>query len=701
MATFELVLLLGVSILVSAVVDQLVPRVSLPLIQVVIGLIIALVATTPINATLDPEFFLVLFVAPLLFHDAKHADKHALWRNKGVILSLAIGLVVAIMLSVGFFVHWIVPSIPLFAAFALGAALGPTDAVAVTSLSRSAALNRRENALLEGEALLNDASGVVGFQFTVAAVVTGAFSLFDATTHFILAFFGGIVLGVAVAFVLHLIQVKLRDLGLESTTFYVLFEVLTPFLLYLLAETINVSGILAVVAAGIVMGSFSERHIGPSASRLNIVTENVWRVLLFFINGVVFTLLGMQLPKATHTTWDSMTINNGALIGYIFAITAIIVVVRFVWLLIMNRASKEMRRQQAASEREKTSSEVGTWDRSRYTNRSLITWRQRLHTALVTTIGGPKGSVTLCIIFSIPLVTDLGTSFPQRSLIIFLASGVILITLLLANFLLPVLAPHTHVDSQTEFKKCAAQRIEILQTVISKLSADQTDVNGRATQQVIRSYHDRIGRIRNESDLESPSDIPMRLEVIRHEQEYISELIDREEIDPVVGYQEIQRLMREAKILDKHTRSFKFFSLALHHLKRTAYVAARLARNPFVDDGSDKKIQQDTHALRIKTEKEAIAYLEDRLDNPDYPASVIGTLLISHENTLRTLERSRTSITALLRANDDITEIERNGLRYELEAIQDMYDAGRIPRSVAKTLRDNVYLMQMDNEDHI
>lgn len=701
MATFQLVLLLGISILVSAIVDQLVPRVSLPLIQVGIGLVIALVATTPINATLEPEFFLVLFVAPLLFHDAKHSDKHALWRNKGVILSLAIGLVVAIMLSVGFFVHWIVPSIPLFAAFALGAALGPTDAVAVTSLSRSAALNRRENALLEGEALLNDASGVVGFQFAIAAVVTGAFSLLDATVNFVIAFFGGIVLGVAVAFILHFIQNKLRDLGLESTTFYVLYEVLTPFLLYLLAETVHASGILAVVAAGIVMGSFSERHIGPSASRLNIVTENVWNVLLFFINGVVFTLLGMQLPRATQSTWDSMTFNNGILILYIFAITVIIVVVRFIWLVVMNRVSKEMRRQQSSSEREKSGTAVGSWDRSRYTNRSLITWRQRVHTALVTTIGGPKGSVTLCIIFSIPLLTAAGTSFPQRSLIIFLASGVILITLLLANFLLPLLAPHTHEDSKAEFDRCAPQRIEILRTVISKLSADQTDVNARATQTVIRSYHNRIGRIRNESDIKAPSDTAIRIEVIRYEQDFISKLIDNEEVDPVVGYLEIQRLSREAKIIDRRARTLKYFNDALHHVKRTFIVGLRIAKSRFVDDGTDKQLQQESHRLRIKTEKAVVAYLTERLESPDYPTGVVATQLITHENTLRVLERSRTSITALLRANDDITDIERKGLRYELEAIQDMYDAGRIPLSVAKTLRDNVYLMQIDNEDHI
>ena len=142
--TLTLVMLIFAAILASSIIDQVVPRVSSPLIQIGLGLLIALFASSQIRVTLDPELFLVLFIAPLLYEEAKSADKAALWHHKRPVLSLAIGLVVATTLAIGFAVHAVIPSIGLAAAFALGAALGPTDAVAVTSLSKQVNIPDRQ-----------------------------------------------------------------------------------------------------------------------------------------------------------------------------------------------------------------------------------------------------------------------------------------------------------------------------------------------------------------------------------------------------------------------------------------------------------------------------------------------------------------------------------------------------------------------------
>ena len=160
MELFELVLLLLGAVLVSTVLDQMVRRVALPLVQIVLGAAIMALSGAPIQVEVDPELFLVLFIAPLLFDEARHAEKRALWDNKGAIVSLAVGLVLATVLATGFVLHWIEPSVSLAAAFALGAALGPTDAVAVTALGKDVRLSQRQHALLSGEALINDASGV-------------------------------------------------------------------------------------------------------------------------------------------------------------------------------------------------------------------------------------------------------------------------------------------------------------------------------------------------------------------------------------------------------------------------------------------------------------------------------------------------------------------------------------------------------------
>ena len=204
MEMFELVLLLLGAVLVSTVLDQMMPRVSLPLVQIALGVVIIVLVGVPVQVDIDPELFLVLFIAPLLFDESRHASKRALWDNKGAILSLAVGLVLVTVLVVGFVLNWLEPTIPLAAAFALGAALGPTDAVAVTALGKDIRLSKRQNTLLSGEALINDASGVVSFQFAIAAAVTGAFSLAEAASTVAVSFFGGILLGLALGLVARL-----------------------------------------------------------------------------------------------------------------------------------------------------------------------------------------------------------------------------------------------------------------------------------------------------------------------------------------------------------------------------------------------------------------------------------------------------------------------------------------------------------------
>ncbi|MDR0514126.1 MAG: sodium:proton antiporter, partial [Coriobacteriaceae bacterium] len=336
MEAFELILLLLAAVILSSVIDQMVPKVSSPLIQIALGLLIALFSLSPVKIVVDPEFFLILFIAPLLFYEAKKANKVSLWKNKKPVVSLAVGLVVATVLIVGFYVNWLIPSIPLAAAFALGAALGPTDAVAVSALSKETSLSPRQKSLLAGESLINDASGIVSFQFAIAAVITGTFSLIDASVSFFVSFFGGIIVGLVIAWVANFALRKARARGLESTTFHVLFELFMPFIVYLAAHFVGVSGILAVVAAGLVMG-VSPRGITPSISRLNIVSDSAWQVLSFTLNGVVFVLLGAQLPTAMADTWESIQTDNLLLIGEVLFITFMLLVTRFVWILVMER----------------------------------------------------------------------------------------------------------------------------------------------------------------------------------------------------------------------------------------------------------------------------------------------------------------------------------------------------------------------------
>lgn len=677
---FELVLMLLLAVLLSSILDQVVPRISSPLIQIALGIGIAMLAISPIEVNLDPELFLVLFIAPLLFNDALEADKRNLWDNKVTIVSFAIGLVVVITLCVGFVLHWLVPSIPLAAAFALGAALGPTDAVAVQALKKEAKVGKREGAILQGEALINDASGVVSFQFAVSAAVTGAFSLADAASSFALGFAGGIVLGIVLAAVFLFFNKRIREMGLDNVTFHVLFEVSMPLVVYLFSELVGVSGILAVVACGVMWSMFRDRKISPYQSRLNIALTSVWKVIGFVLNGIVFVLLGIQLPNAMQSTWDNLYINNFVLIGYVLLLTALIVLLRFAWALIMTRLVKN----------------PATGKRDKFSLRMV-------KSSLVTTVGGPKGAITLSIAFTIPFLLADGSTFPQRSLIIFLASGVIVCTLLLANFLLPVLAPKEEAETdEEEVEELMRTKIEIMRTVIERLMADSTEENDRETKIVVSSYNNRIRTIRSVADIEEPAVAKLRIEVIDYQVEQLIGAVERREVEAFDAFEYLHRLTKQ-KSLIAHSKEKSSYaaSLRMGRLRSVASMAARSVKSVFTPGSVEDHESMDK--VRELSERYAIEYLQKLVNNPDYPSEVVAKLMIGHERALSVFDKSDATMTseAVENATVSIDEIQRRGLQFELEVIQDFYASGNLTRAQAKDMRDNVSLMLLDLEESV
>lgn len=679
MATFELILMLLIAVLLSSVLDQLVPRISSPLIQIGLGVVIAVLAISPIEVSLDPELFLVLFIAPLLFCDALEANKKSLWDNKFPILAFAIGLVLLITLCVGFALNWLVPSVPLAAAFALGAALGPTDAVAVQALKKEAQVGKRENAILQGEALLNDASGVVAFQFAIAAAVTGVFSLADATVSFAISFVGGIVLGLLLALAFLFVSQRMRSMGLDNITFHVLFEVSMPFVVFTLSEVLHVSGILAVVACGILWSMRKERKISPYQSRLNIALSSVWSAFAFALNGIVFVLLGTQLPLAMQSSWDDVYISNVDLVCYVLILTVLIVGLRFLWALFMARVS----RNPETGQRDKIS-------------------KSTLKNALITTVGGPKGAITLSIVFTVPFLLADGSTFPQRSLIIFLASGVILCTLLLANFLLPVLAPKTDEEDPEETEALYRVKIDIMRTVIERLMSDSTDETDRATKIVVSQYNNRIRTCRDMVSLPEPSLNKLRIEILNHQSTCIIEAVERKELDSFAAFEFLRILLEQKNLLAHEKKTVFTMHKGWGRIRMMSTMANHNIREALglpVADGKEKADE-----VRIYAERCAIDYLRKLVDNPDYPSDLVARLMIGHERMLNVIEPSQDATVtseAVQNATVQVGEIKRRGLQFELDEIRDHYASGQLTRGQAKELRDNVSLMLIDLEEQV
>lgn len=415
MDSIEIVLAMLLAVVASAYLVRVLP-VALPLPLVQIGLGAAIAGYTGHGVQLDPGLFFLLFLPPLLFLDGWRIPKSGLFRDKGIILELAFGLVIFTVLGAGFLIHWLIPAMPLAVAFALAAIVSPTDPVAVGSIASRAPIPKRLMHILEGESLLNDASGLVCFRFAVAAAMTGTFSLAQASMTFVWLVAGGIAAGVGVTLLVTWAQRWLfRQFG-EPAGSPILVNLLIPFGAYLAAEHAHASGILAAVSAGVTM-SYVELS-GQVMAATRIQRSAVWDTVQFALNGVMFVLLGEQLPDILHGARVSLDqsghLNPWWLVLYAFAISFGLLALRFIWVWTTLRVTlyrKSLRGEEPA--------------------------RPPLRLLLATSLAGVRGAITLAGVMTLPLALPSGAPFPARDLTIFLASTVILISLVLASVALP------------------------------------------------------------------------------------------------------------------------------------------------------------------------------------------------------------------------------------------------------------------------
>ncbi|WBG66003.1 Na+/H+ antiporter [Pseudomonas citronellolis] len=417
MQTVYTVLILLLVVGGTRLLAQLLPL-PLPLIQIASGAVLAW-PSLGLHVALDPELFMFLFIPPLLFADGWRMPKGEFWQMRWPILTMAFALVLFTVAGGGAFIHLLIPEIPWAAAFALAAVLSPTDALAVSAIAQNR-LPRRLMHVLQGEALMNDASGLVAFKFAVAAAMTGAFSLLDASLSFLLVAAGGLACGVVLSWLLGRIRAWMIRRGWDDPATHVVLMLLLPFAVYMVAEEFGVSGILAAVAAGM-MQSWTD--LLPRQTHTRVLNRSVWSMLEFAFNGVVFLLLGLQLPdilkSVTHHAGDSLW-RSSQLLFYVLAVYAVLILLRFAWVWCYWKLSLRFERWWGIELGGKPGEPV-------------------LRLSAISALGGVRGAVTLAGVLSVPLLLGSGEAFPQRDLIIFIAAGVILVSLLAATLGLPAL----------------------------------------------------------------------------------------------------------------------------------------------------------------------------------------------------------------------------------------------------------------------
>ncbi|HEY4805951.1 MAG TPA: Na+/H+ antiporter, partial [Paraburkholderia sp.] len=386
------VLILLLAVAVSGIVTRIMPiKLPLPLVQIGIGALLTFPLVNP-HVTFDPDIFMALFIPPLLFADGWRMPKREFFMQRRAILMLALGLVLLTVVAVGYFVHWLVPQISLPVAFALAAVLSPTDAVALSAIAGKDRIPAQLMHILEGEALMNDASGLVALKFAVAAALTGYFSLREAALSFVLIAAGGLALGAAIGWIFSFVSERFLNVTDDGDPAPgVVLTLLIPFAAYLFAEHLEVSGVLAAVSAGMTMNYTSVAHKGPVSTRVR--ASSTWSMIEFVFNGMVFTLLGLQFPgilgkallDAHHTSNAQML----RLLGYIAAVLAALYVMRFGWVWLLR------------------------WVVSRRAARhGVANAVPGLRTVAITTVAGVRGAVTLAGVLSLPIALANGSPLP-------------------------------------------------------------------------------------------------------------------------------------------------------------------------------------------------------------------------------------------------------------------------------------------------
>ena len=601
---FNYILVLLLSILFSNIISRFIPKLSVPIIQILMGAIIAILHPQFI-IELDPHIFLVVFIAPLLFYDGKNSDKRSLWNQRKDIILMALALVFITVILVGFLINKLSPSISLAAAFALAAALSPTDYVAVSALSKKISLPKKVIHLIEGEGLLNDASGIVSFKFALAAALTGTFSIFDATANFVLVAIGGIIVGFILEQILIYFEIFIRNLGMEDITIELFLQILTPYIIYVISEEIfKVSGILAVV------------------------------------DVVIITL-------ALH-------------------------IIRFLWVyLIFKFGNKNLTKEQK---------------------------KANLRSAFLSALSGVRGAVTLATILSIPLFLENGDKFPERNLILFLAVGVILLTLCIATFILPMFAQKDPKEEVDNLRILKSSQVKVWENTINKLKLENYDK--KYIDLTVAEYNHKINELLNGTsdynnwNVVNKEEKKLRVLCYKKEIENTRKLLEEEKIDEQAAYSyemlvrnKIKLVSSRENILLRVKEAIRIVSIIIFNIRRINLILKELK----AQKNSVKRLKIDAlRSLHIINAEYIIDYLKKNMtiENEQYVKNTIlyyqRLILVANKPILKKINKAEKK------------RVEFKALQLEREVIQALFETGDITWNVASTLRKNLNYIESD-----
>ncbi|UDM32089.1 cation:proton antiporter [Lentilactobacillus laojiaonis] len=425
METLYSVILLAIASILSSMIYTKLPKIPLAFYQVLSGLILAIFPMFH-NYTLSSELFISAVIAPLLYNDGQNTNHKQLQYSIKQIISMSVGLAIFTAIILGYVAHLIFPIIPIMLTLALAAIITPTDSVALTSITDNLKIPYNIKSNLQNESLFNDASGIVIFDLALNGFITGQVSLFSGFEHFLISFLGGLIIGTIFGFIAIIAREWMVSQSMDSISVIIPFSLLTPIAIYSIAIFLHSSGILAVVAAGIVQG-INKHRMRLTAADVQLTSKSSWTILTNLLNGFSFVLLGVILPTVLKGVFYHPKLLTIELLLLAVVMYLIMFAIRFIWVSLKLAKSK-------------------------YNSSTSI------KDAFITAISGIHGTITLSMALSIPL-TYQGHEFPYRNEIIFVASVIILISLFLPTIILPLILPKKTTSSDADYIKHRNQMV--------------------------------------------------------------------------------------------------------------------------------------------------------------------------------------------------------------------------------------------------
>lgn len=659
------IFLLLICLLISNVVSHYTPFIPTALIQVALGVILVLMYED-FSFDIETEWFLLLFIAPLLFNDGSRFPREELWRMKGPILGNAIILVLLTTVVGGYYIHWLIEEIPLAAAFALAAILSPTDPVAVNGIAQRIRIPQKVLSLVRGESLINDASGLVAFNYAVAAVVTGYFSLSEAIFDFSYKFLIGGILGLTLGLLIISIRLVLRKQGINDVTFHTLLQIMTPFLIFIVTEELlHASGVIAVVVAGIVHSLVREQTETLIAEE-QVLTENIWTIILFILNGVVFLLLGLSIPTSMSGVLENPEINLWLLLLYVLAVGLMILGIRFIWAYLFSLYEYHFGKMKSAA-------------------------KPSLKLTLYISLTGVRGTVTMVGVLSLPFLLENGEAFPNRALLLFLAAGTILFTLIVATIFLPLLSKGQMAGNETTEKMDLneAQR-RILLASIRKIKAEITEENEAVAYELIEEYELHFRYIQTEEVTKAQANKKyqrkireLRLKALKLERKYVQKQYRNKKMKEEVYDAFEKSLNRREEVVADNARS------TMLYLQGKLIRAWRRFRGQNSREEETRLVEfQEGLQLQLEALQEALSGLEAHAKKYE-PKEIIDAVISDYKQMTSRLKKPE----ALY---DEKYELQKEELRVVVmdmgrSVIYKMYVAGEITREQAKELRRYIH----------